>query len=275
LLGALGAWSVPAVNVRGGLEVLPRRLAEGLDVQCGAAVTRVTETDRGVQVAYTNSDGAENLIESDFCVISTMYDAASRIWPRLAQCAPSSETHPGVVGMIGLTLGYRVPTRSRAYIVAVPTIEADKALLVFMQHNKAPDRAPDGHSLITMYTDARVAEWALALSDAEAAAWGSGIIESWCPELAGHRDLAVVSRWPQTAYMASPGFWRWSKSLVDSLPQGSPVHLAGDLFGAGSMESAVCAGERAATRIIEQLAASGGFAGRSGGIGRRPREQHR
>lgn len=257
LLGALRAWSVPAVNVLGGLEVLPNALARGLDVRYGATVTRVAETAAGVTVTFASADGSEEALEADACVISAMYDVASAIWPRLAECAPPSTKHPGVVGMISLTLGYRVPTKSRAYIVAVPTAASSDALLIFMQHNKAPDRAPEGHSLITMYTDAKVADWALGMSDVEAEAWGADIIESWCPELKGQRDLAVVSRWPQTAYMASPGFWRWSRGLLGSLPADTRVHLAGDLFGAGSMEAAVEWGERAAAAIVEQMEGAG------------------
>jgi protoporphyrinogen oxidase len=253
LLGALAAWAAPVMNVRGGLEVLPAKLASGLDIRYGAEATGVVETPAGVQVTYTKEDGSQEILDSDACVISAMYDVASAIWPPLAEYAPVSTEHPGVVGLISLTLGYRVPTKTRAYIVPVATAESSDAMLVFMQHNKAPDRAPQGHSLVTMYTDAKVADRYLAMSDAEIEAWGAGIIETWCPELAGQRDLAVVSRWPQTVYLAAPGFWRWSRGLLDSLPADTRVHLAGDLFGAGSMESSVAWGERAAARVIAQL----------------------
>ena len=46
-------------------------------------------------------------------------------------------------GLVVTRYGYRVPTKTRAYIVPVATAESSDAMLVFMQHNKAPDRAPE------------------------------------------------------------------------------------------------------------------------------------
>jgi protoporphyrinogen oxidase len=135
--------------------------------------------------------------------------------------------------------------------VVVPTVEDADTLLIFMQHNKAPDRAPAGHALITLYTDTLVTDEYLARSDAEIERWAAATIESLCPELQDHRELAVVTRWPRAGYLASPGFWRRSRQLLEAIAPDSAVQLAGDLFGAGSMESAVRWGERAAQRLLE------------------------
>jgi protoporphyrinogen/coproporphyrinogen III oxidase len=253
LLAALNAWAVPLLNVRGGLEVLPNELAKHVDIGYGASVQAVSEGDARVTVSYTGATGREETIDADACVISTFFDDAVRIWPRLGEFAPRSQRHPYIMGGISLSLGYAARTRSRAYIVSVPTREQPDALLVFMQHNKAPDRAPAGHSLITIYTDMRVAEKFLGMSDEDVVAWGTGIIEGWCPELAGRRECAVLTRWPRLAYMAFPGYYRWSAGLFDALPRDCRVQVGGDLIGAPSMESAICGGERAAQRISDLL----------------------
>jgi hypothetical protein len=61
-----------------------------------------------------------------------------------------------------------------------------------------------------------------------------------------------VTRWPVAGYLATPGFWRQSRALLAAIPADGRVQLAGDLFGAGSMESAVRWGERAAERLWDR-----------------------
>jgi len=48
-----------------------------------------------------------------------------------------------------ISLGYNALCSSKAYAIAIPTKEYPDLLLGFLQHNKAPDRAPQGHSLVT------------------------------------------------------------------------------------------------------------------------------
>jgi protoporphyrinogen oxidase len=145
--------------------------------------------------------------------------------------------------------------RTRAYAVLVPTVENEDVLLVFMQHNKAPDRAPDGHSLVTLYTDTAVTDRYLSMSDQEIEAWARKTVEGLCPELSGNHDATFITRWPKAGYLAAPGFWRRSRAALDSLTAERRVQLAGDLFGAGSMESSVRWGERAAERLVRAFSA--------------------
>lgn len=250
VLGALGAWSGGLRSLRGGLATVPHELASRLDVRYGATVTHVDETESGVIVSYLDSDGAHD-VSAEKCVISAMYHRAVEMWPPLLTASPAFGDKLRNVKLISVSLGYRVPTTSRAYTVLVPTVEQPEALLIFLQHNKSADRAPHGHSLVTIYTDTAVTDRFLDYSDAQLEAWAAAIIEGLCPELAGNRDLSVVTRWPYAGYLAEPGFWLRNSALRDSLPVRGTVQLAGDLFGAGSMESAARWGENAARRILE------------------------
>src|SRR5439155_23477267 len=130
--------------------------------------------------------------EADHCVITAMYDVASAIWPSLVEASPEFARTVRNAALITVTLGYDAPTETRAYAVLVPTLESRDGLLMLLQHNKAPDRAPAGHSLITVYTDNAFTSAYLGKSDAELAQWGAGLVENWCPELAGHRELAEI-----------------------------------------------------------------------------------
>jgi protoporphyrinogen oxidase len=220
-------------------------------VRYDATVIRVDETESGVSVSYTDSDGEHELI-ADSCVLSAMYHRATEIWPTLSAASPAFGDKLRNVKLISVSLGYAAPTKTAAYPILVPTVENRAALLIFMQHNKSPDRAPAGHSLVTIYTDSAVTDAFLDRSDTEIEPWAAGSGERRCPELAGRRDTCVVTRWPVAGYLADPGFWRRSSELLGSLPTDGPVKVAGDLFGAGSMESAVRWGDNAASALLAQ-----------------------
>jgi protoporphyrinogen/coproporphyrinogen III oxidase len=249
VLGALGAWSGGLRSLRGGLATVTNELASRLDVRYGATVTRVDESDSGVSVSYTDGGGTHD-VSAGSCVVTAMYHRAVEMWPSLLTASPSFADKLRNVKLISVSLGYRVPTTSKAYTVLVPTVEQPECLLIFLQHNKSADRAPRGHSLVTIYTDTAVTDRFLEYTDAELEAWAAGVVEGLCPELAGNRELSVVTRWPHAGYLADPGFWRRNSALRDSLPTRGPVQVAGDLFGAGSMESATRWGDHAARRIL-------------------------
>lgn len=251
VLGALGAWSSSLQTVRGGLGFVTDELAKRLDVRYGATVTRVDETATGVSVGYRDESG-EHEIAADGCVIGAMYNRATEIWPTLSSASPAFGDKLRNVKLISVSLGYSVRAATAAYPVLVPTVENREALLIFMQHNKCADRAPAGHSLVTIYTDTTVTDAYLDRTDRELELWAAGIIEGLCPELVGHRDMSVVTRWPVAGYLADPGFWRRSRGLLGALPHDGPVKVAGDLFGAGSMESATRWGERAAAELVRR-----------------------
>ena len=250
VLGALVNWSVPLINIRGGLDALPRALASRLSLTYGADVQRVAETNIGVEVAYRDSDGTAHTLAGDACVIATTFDVARAIHAPLAERTDDYARHLSFLPLVSVSLAYAAPTRSRAYVVQVPTVEDPETLLIFLQHNKAPDRAPAGHSLITLYTDGMATPRFLPQTDAAIVAWARPRIERLFPEIAARFQFASVSRWPIAGYLATPGFWRRTQGLLAALHPRSRVQIAGDLFGAGSMESAVHWGRRAADRIV-------------------------
>ena len=191
-------------------------------------------------------------IEADGCVIATMFHTAREIWPEIDARAPDFAPNLADVKLTSVTLGYSRCPETEAYVITVPTREYPDELLIFMQHQKAPDRAPAGHGLVTIYSDTLATDRIAAMPDGQVEAWAAGTIESLCPELAGHREMCVITRWPKAGYLTTPGFWRRSRDLLSVLPEDGRVQLAGDLFGAGSMESSVRWGERAADRLIRR-----------------------
>ncbi len=88
VLGALGAWSGPLRNVRGGLAAVTGELASRVPVLCGATVTAVAETESGVVVSYNDGAG-QHEIAADGCVLAAMYHRTAEIWPTLCTASPA------------------------------------------------------------------------------------------------------------------------------------------------------------------------------------------
>src|SRR5207253_2005987 len=107
-MGALTGWSVPTVNITGGLQSVPNAAAERLrDVRFNATVTAVMETQSGVAVSYSDAGGTQQQIDADGCVIAAMFHTACEIWPDLDRLAPDFRTRLRDVKLISITLGYR------------------------------------------------------------------------------------------------------------------------------------------------------------------------
>lgn len=254
VLAGLVNWSASLMNIKGGLDALPRVLAARLKVLTSAEVCALDERADGVGVSYRTADGTLHDLQVDVCVMAATYDVAQQLWPRLKACAPGYGEQLHYLPLISVSLAYAAPTRSQAYAVQVPTVEKPDALLVFLQHNKAPDRAPAGSSLITVYTDGIQTPRFLGQSDEAIIAWARQEMEPLFPEVASAFRFASVARWPVAGYLAAPGFWLRTRDLMQQIPESGRVQLAGDLFGAGSMESAVTWGEQAALRLIKHCA---------------------
>lgn len=254
-LGGVNSWASSMVTIRGGLYRVPEAIATRLRVRYRAAVTQLAERDGGVDVQFSDEHGQAQTLRADHCIISAQYDDAERIFPGLARYAGNFGRELRFTPLIDLKLGYRAATRSKAYVAQAATRESADLMMFALVHNKADDRAPPGHSLFTIYTDAAVWERYNAMSDEAIIDWGREHIERWYPELKDQFVFGHVGREPRTAYWATPGFYRRTARLFADL-EPSRVQLAGDLFGAGSMEAAVVWGEKAADRVLAKIQAA-------------------
>lgn len=252
VIGGISSWSEPMVSILGGLYQVPQRIAQKLQVTYQAQVSQVLEQGHQVQVTYVDATGLTQIAVADKVLVATQYDDARRIWPRLGELVQQAPVEAmKFCRLIDLKLGYSAPTKSKALIGQVPSVE-DKDLMLFgLSHNKAPDRVPPGHSLFTLYTDDSAWDKFAAMSDDEIIAWGRAWMEKLYPEVKGNYLFGHVGREPRTANYAAPGFYRRVDQLLQALKKSPRVQLAGDIFGAGCMEAAVVWGERAADRLME------------------------
>jgi protoporphyrinogen oxidase len=236
--------------ILGGLDRLPKALAEGLDVRLNVEVLKVEETGQGVSIRYVDSTGQTVEDTADACVLASTYDVSQKLWSFLRDTIPSYHEKLEYQRLVSISVGYSALTRTKAYFAEFPTIDYPETLLWFLQHNKAPDRAPPGHSLITVISDTDAFDHFAAQSDDEIIAWTRQHIEALCPELRGRFDMASVTRWPVGGYLATPGFFKRTMDLRKTVPEDGRIQLAGELFSAGSMEAAITWGLEAARRLL-------------------------
>ena len=135
-------------TVKGGLQRLPLKVAAQLDVRLNSPVTAVRRTDRGVEVRR----GAEGQERADACVIATPFRAAADMYPPLLQGPGADLLQMGRDSSgYSVQLTYSRRTDKEPFFVMVPMAASREIGSLFLEHVKAPDRAPADTSLITAF----------------------------------------------------------------------------------------------------------------------------
>jgi protoporphyrinogen/coproporphyrinogen III oxidase len=251
LAGAVTA-SGKMQTLKGGLQLLPSKLAENLDVRLSSPVTEVGNTDHGVEVHYqANSEVAGAGCEhADACVIATPFQAAVDMYQPLKGIGADLLAKSKDSGCCSLQLTYSKRTEKQPFLVMVPKVASCEIGTLFLEHMKAPDRAPAGTSLITaFFSDQRDIDFA-TWSDDRLTTTARELVERLFPELRDHYLGARLKRWSYAASQADVGYYKALQQFLDDYPADSPVQLAGDYMALPSQESAVVAGARAAKNIL-------------------------
>jgi protoporphyrinogen/coproporphyrinogen III oxidase len=236
--------------LKGGLQRLPARLAEQLDVRLNAPVTAVRRSGDGVQVQYQDGSGASIQEEADACVIATPFRDAANMYPPLKEPGADLLDATADSGCYSAQLTYTRRPDKEPFLVMVPKPTSAEIGSLFLEHVKAPDRAPAGTALITAFFPLHPGVDTDAWGDDRLIATARELIERLFPELGGHFLTARITRWPYAANRADVGYYRALQKFVDNHPADDPVQVAGDYLALPSQESAVAAGVKAAERIL-------------------------
>jgi protoporphyrinogen/coproporphyrinogen III oxidase len=248
LAGAVTA-SGKMQTLRGGLQRLPITVAAKLDVRLNSPVTAVFQTDRGVEVRYQNDSGAEGHERAHACVIATPLPAAAEMYPPLQQLGADLLKTGKDSGCYSVQLTYSRRTEKEPFLVMVPAAASREIGSLFLDHIKAPDRAPAGSSLITAFFPLTPASDFSSWSDDRLTTTARDLIERLFPELHDQFLTARITRWAHAANHAGVGYYKALQRFLDTYPADSPVQVAGDYMALPSQESAVVAGVNAARKI--------------------------
>ncbi len=246
----LGLFDTQFIGLLGGIGVLPARLAEHTEVELGVTVSRVDQVGAGVRVRCRTAAGIVEERSADACVIATLLPQALQLH------APLERTLGPLAGLMtynrGLCvhLGYAAPTISRALAAFMPICEQSDVALLWLEHNKAPDRAPPGHSLITVFHDDMAISDHLQRPDDVLVADCRSVVERRFPELAARLDMTHVTRWPLGLGNPAPGVYRRMQQARREIDPASPIQLAGDYFSAAGTNAAIVSGREAAANLL-------------------------
>ncbi|MUL65906.1 hypothetical protein BOO86_15630 [Mycobacterium sp. CBMA 234] len=249
VLAAFAVGTKEMLSVKGGMAALPHALAERLDVRYNSHVASVEERGGGGVTVEYQSGGTTSRLSADSCVLAVPFHEAVPMWPALGEAGGEFGRSLKDLALMSISLGYAVDPPTPSYSVLVPTAESRDVLLVMMQPNKAPDRAPAGSTLVTLFTEAGSTAKLMEKSDSELTDWAASFVEKYYPSLRGRRDMATVARWPHTGYWPTPGYWQGISDMRARLPKGV-IHTTSTLFGSGGMERAILGGQRAADRVL-------------------------
>jgi protoporphyrinogen oxidase len=245
----LSDWTA-MVTIRGGLDRLPKAIAAKLKVRFQTTVKRVQSNAGDVTIDCVDAAGASVTVTADKCLITAPYDQAEQMYPRLREISGNYLQKMQFLRMLDIKLAYSKVTHSKSAMVMLSVKESPNINLISLSHNKAADRAPAGCSLFSIFTEHKAYEKIAAMRDADAIAMMREQIEGLYPEVKGHFLFSYLSRQTRVSYVPDAGFFHRTKQLWDAVGREPRVHLGGDIFMFGGMESAVATGERAAERLV-------------------------
>lgn len=238
--------------LRGGINSLPARLAAVLDVRLSSPVQDVRREQGGVAVTLIGG----GVLKADACVIATQLPDAARMATDLApEIAPLNKIMR-YNRAVNVYLGYAQRTRTDALGVLVPVVEHENIGLVWLDHNKLPETAPVGHSLITCYFEEGGLDQLTDVGDAGFIDIAEQLVLRLFPELAGTRDLAEVVRWERAIPNPAPGVYTGVHRMKQLLDPSDPIQLAGDYFTCTGQNSAIHWGQVAARNIVRHIGRS-------------------
>ena len=239
------------LTIRGGITRLPTTLANMLDTRLNVHVTRVEQLGDKVTVSWSEG-GQTHSDAADACVVATRLPESMAICPAFAQQAAAlGARHYYGRGLL-VHLGFRKATRSKTIGVFLPKSEVKEIALIWVEHNKNPECAPGGHSLITCYFDDACVDDCYNMDDARVIDIARSYLEKLFPELQGECDLARISRWPLAIPYPEPGVYREIHKLRQQLSPGGRIQHAGDYFTCTGQNSAIHYGKLAAENLVLQ-----------------------
>lgn len=254
MFAGLDSASGKLINVLGGLDLLPRTLASHVDVRLRSPVTSVRKSGRQLQVEYADgADGGALKMETvDACVITTTFQQAAGLYPPLKQEAPAFYAQDKIAQTFAVYLGYTRQTNSNAIALSLPQRDFPLVPAIFLDHNKAPDRAPLGHSLLTVYFAASATHKLKTWTEPQLIDEAQRIATQLFPELAGSCDMHLVRYFDRASHLVPVGHFKALRELIDRHSKDDPVQLAGDYFSVPSQETAVAWGWCAADNLMQQ-----------------------
>jgi oxygen-dependent protoporphyrinogen oxidase len=251
--GVSNIFRARTLALKGGQGGLPKLLAKHLDVHLQHEVTRVGWSGSRLQVDVRGPAHNEGEIY-EACVVACPLSAAARICPDRCCALHALSLELSYTQAIAVAVGTRIRPASPAFLVQMPSREDAEVALLFLDHNKALDRAPAKKGLITCNWEAGASSEWFHRSDADISARTLATVLRLFPELSGQIDFLHVTRWSEALPYSRVGTYKRIGDFNAAIDPLSPLQFAGDYMSAAGQNTAVEYGNKAAANLLKVFA---------------------
>lgn len=239
------------LSYSGGNDRLPKALASHLNVRLNSPAQALEKTESGVRVHYHDAARGETTLDADVCVLATRVPETLQIYPEARPLFGSFGEKLRYNRAWVVQLGYRRKPDTDVIGVLLPTRESPDVSLLWLEHNKNPDRAPNGHALFSVYSDEAANDRCYPLDDEQLIALAKRFVETRFPEVKAQHEISHVTRWPAAIPQAAPGIYKAVHEMKLRLDPRDRVQLAGDYLTCVGQNSAIYCGRRAARNLLQ------------------------
>lgn len=237
-------------NLTSGVAGLPCKLATLVDTKLDHTVTNVTNNGSAVEVTYSSPTTAGDVTETfDTAIIATTAQPALGMYPQM------DENHRGLyetaryhrLGQIALGFSSRLDDPGTFSMVS-PYDDPD-TIAVIADHNKAPGRAPDDKSLISVLlspsclnrTDDRDDDYLIDLA--------LDRVKYYYGTSPGELEEHAAVRWPESVPVLDKGRFKRIADFRRKVDLASRVQFASDLDRIPGLNGGLVSGKEAAARV--------------------------
>lgn len=233
----------------GGQGRVPEALAERLKVRLQTPVTEVRRAENRVRVGHSGTTS-----DYDACVVSCPLPEATAICVDDRDVLGALNNSLGYTQCVSVAVGTTRPPDCPAFLLMFPSVEDPDIALMFLDHNKAPDRAPAGRGLLSCLWETGASERMIEAPDEQLVDHTLATVVKVFPELRDTVEFIHVTRWRRALPFTRIGAYQEIGRLNTSLDPTSPVQYAADFMSAAGQNTAVEFGNRAARNLIGALA---------------------
>lgn len=248
LSGIANIFTAKILAVAGGQGRVPEALAARLRVHLQTPVTEVRRVENRVRITHSGTAS-----EYDACVVTCPLPEASAICVDDRGILRSLNDSLGYTQCVSVALGTVRPPDCPAFLVMFPSVEDPDIALMFLDHNKAPDRAPAGHGLLSCLWETGASARMIDAPDEQLIDHTLATVFAVFPELRDTLEFTHVTRWRRALPFTRIGTYQDIGRLNAALDPASRVQYAADFMSAAGQNTAVEFGNRAARNLIDAL----------------------
>lgn len=244
-------------SLTSGMQALPERLAQSLDVRLNTTVRNIHPTPDGVSITVSDVHGSETVEHADYGLIATDAEALNGLYQdqlTSRQRDYLDSLRYSIDAVVTFCLSRE--TAINATLVQVPHAVDDSLAAIVIDHKKGAGRVPPGKGMVSCHF---LNDWNQGMqgkSDEALLEDATRRVAKVIPEVATDLEAYHIERWPRAATMSEPGTFKRLALFMADLDPRSRIQLSGDYMALSSVNTAVTTARNAADNIIH-LAAAG------------------